>query len=598
VSGGALGTPSSGTVTNLTGTASININGTVGATTAAAGNFTTLSTNNTATFNGSIGGTTGSGSNTVSFTATAINPTANYMSILAPNLTGQVGIGLGKSISSGNSGFIHWDAANTRLTLETYGSASPIYLNGSSTSVNGALSATGKISSNLSTGAQFGVGGASSGQTVGYLHAYDTTTTTLLVFDRSDGAVAGSLIYDGSGLIRFGTTTAHNLELMRGGDTIAAISSTGLAVTGTLSSTKASTLCSTSGTLTVGSNTATAGGIIINTLGTVGNMAYLNFKSAGTQCALFGLTGAALGTTATDALIFAETGKTINLWPNGGTTGVIINTSGNVGIGVTPSAWGGAWKSLQFGAFGSVVAHTSVGAVRMGSNVYDNGTSEIYIGSTYASKYEQYESQHKWYTAASGTAGNAISFAQRMTLDSSGNLLVNSTTNDQWYTSTNAGFTLNSSNFLAIARSDGSVFIANRLTNDGDIVEFKRSGSGVGSISVTTLLTSYNTTSDYRRKFNVKDLTGSGTFIDALKPRTFDWDTGDKGVGFIAHEFAEVSPSSVTGEKDAVDSDGKPVYQAMQASSAEVIANLVAELQSLRRRNADIESRLATLETR
>jgi hypothetical protein len=42
VNGGALGTPSSGTVTNLTGTASININGTVGATTAAAGKFTTL----------------------------------------------------------------------------------------------------------------------------------------------------------------------------------------------------------------------------------------------------------------------------------------------------------------------------------------------------------------------------------------------------------------------------------------------------------------------------------------------------------------------------------------------------------------------------
>lgn len=42
VNGGALGTPSSGTVTNLTGTASININGTVGATTPAAGSFTTL----------------------------------------------------------------------------------------------------------------------------------------------------------------------------------------------------------------------------------------------------------------------------------------------------------------------------------------------------------------------------------------------------------------------------------------------------------------------------------------------------------------------------------------------------------------------------
>jgi hypothetical protein len=183
-----------------------------------------------------------------------------------------------------------------------------------------------------------------------------------------------------------------------------------------------------------------------------------------------------------------------------------------------------------------------------------------------------------------------VGSAERARIDSSGNLLVNSTTNDQWYTSSNAGFTLNSSNFLAIARSGGSVFIANRLTSDGDIVEFKRSGSGVGSISVTTTATAYNTSSDYRRKFNVQDLTGSGTFIDALKPRTFDWDSGDKGVGFIAHEFAEVSPTSVHGEKDAVDADGKPIYQAMQASSAEVIANLVAELQSLRQRVAALES--------
>jgi hypothetical protein len=52
VNGGALGTPSSGTVTNLTGTASININGTVGATVPTTGSFTTLTTSSTVTLNG------------------------------------------------------------------------------------------------------------------------------------------------------------------------------------------------------------------------------------------------------------------------------------------------------------------------------------------------------------------------------------------------------------------------------------------------------------------------------------------------------------------------------------------------------------------
>ena len=52
------------------------------------------------------------------------------------------------------------------------------------------------------------------------------------------------------------------------------------------------------------------------------------------------------------------------------------------------------------------------------------------------------------------------------------------------------------------------------------------------------------------------------------------------------HEFQEVCPSSVNGAKEAVDEDGEPVYQSMQASSAEMIANLVAEIQDLRKRLA------------
>jgi hypothetical protein len=80
-------------------------------------------------------------------------------------------------------------------------------------------------------------------------------------------------------------------------------------------------------------------------------------------------------------------------------------------------------------------------------------------------------------------------------------------------------------------------------------------------------------------------LTGSGAFIDALKPKTWEWKVdGSRGVGFIAHEAQEVSPSSVIGEKDG------DKMQSMEYGSAEFIANIVAELQSVRARLAALEA--------
>jgi hypothetical protein len=112
-----------------------------------------------------------------------------------------------------------------------------------------------------------------------------------------------------------------------------------------------------------------------------------------------------------------------------------------------------------------------------------------------------------------------------------------------------------------------------------------------GNINSNGSTTTYAGTSDYRLKTNVEKIKDSGSFVDSLNPVTFTWTTDKrKDAGFLAHEFQQVSPNSVIGEKDAVDEDGKPVYQSMQASSSEVMANIVAELQSLRLRlkNANI----------
>jgi hypothetical protein len=185
---------------------------------------------------------------------------------------------------------------------------------------------------------------------------------------------------------------------------------------------------------------------------------------------------------------------------------------------------------------------------------------------------------------------------ERMRITSAGYVGINTTTSGGWATNAQLEAVLSGngsalSGYCTTSSGGGGQALQLRINaTTYSLAQFFYSTTSVGTITTNGTVTVYGGTSDYRRKSNVKDLTDSGTFIDALKPRTFDWDSGEKGVGFIAHEFAEVCPSAVSGEKDAVDSDGKPKYQSMQAGSAEVIANLVAELQSVRQRLAALEA--------
>ena len=79
--------------------------------------------------------------------------------------------------------------------------------------------------------------------------------------------------------------------------------------------------------------------------------------------------------------------------------------------------------------------------------------------------------------------------------------------------------------------------------------------------------------------------------ISKLNPVNFTWNTDNtQDSGFIAHEFQSVLPRSVTGEKDAVDKDGKPVYQAMDNSGA--IPFLVAAIQEQQALITDLQTKL------
>nr|WP_295889286.1 hypothetical protein [uncultured Devosia sp.] len=137
---------------------------------------------------------------------------------------------------------------------------------------------------------------------------------------------------------------------------------------------------------------------------------------------------------------------------------------------------------------------------------------------------------------------------------------------------------------ISAQRNDGASLNLSRRSTTGQVAAFSVTGSQVGSISVDGSSTTYNTTSDYRRKPLWEQLSGFWERLEATNPVRFQWDTGDWARGFIAHEFAVSYPGSVEGEKDAVDAEGKPVYQAMQASTSEVMADVVAALKDLNSR--------------
>jgi hypothetical protein len=108
-----------------------------------------------------------------------------------------------------------------------------------------------------------------------------------------------------------------------------------------------------------------------------------------------------------------------------GVVGATLDASGNLGLGVTPANWASGRVALQIGNTPYIIGPN----IELGSNFYVNSGYK-YIATGEATSYEQNAGSHKWKTAASGTAGNTITFSQAMTLDSGGRLLIGRTTSD------------------------------------------------------------------------------------------------------------------------------------------------------------------------
>jgi hypothetical protein len=92
-------------------------------------------------------------------------------------------------------------------------------------------------------------------------------------------------------------------------------------------------------------------------------------------------------------------------------------------------------------------------------------------------------------------------------------------------------------------------------------------------------------------------MTGALAKVALLKPCTYKWNaSGSYGEGFIAHELAEVIPDCVSGEKDAVDENGKPQYQGIDVSF--LVATLTAAIQEQQALITTLTDRITALEAK
>jgi hypothetical protein len=190
----------------------------------------------------------------------------------------------------------------------------------------------------------------------------------------------------------------------------------------------------------------------------------------------------------------------------------------------------------------------------------------------------------------STTADGGTSPTEAARINSSGNLLigVTSSTAD---CRTHIYKTVTSGDVARIQNASGNTGVA--------YIGFRYgtgTGTETGHISTNGTSTAYNTSSDYRLKENVVDLDGAIDRLKQLRVRRFNFIADPDTVvdGFIAHEAQAIVPECVTGDKDAVDADGNPIYQGIDQSK--LVPLLTAALQEALQKIDAMEARLAALE--
>jgi hypothetical protein len=238
-------------------------------------------------------------------------------------------------------------------------------------------------------------------------------------------------------------------------------------------------------------------------------------------------------------------------------TNVYINQAIRSTTAYNASPKSGLSFAVQYSSGGSYVYGASIQGYKANSTDGDYGVGLIFTTQT-----------------------NGSSPAQAMTLNSSGNLLVGTTTNTVagagHFSRFNADLTYQFGVGVSTTQTTGAAYFVNFVYN----------GSAIGSISTTAgVVTLYNTTSDYRLKTNIVDAAPASDLIDAIQVRQYDWksDGSHQRYGFVAQELVTVAPEAVHQPTDP---------EAMMAVDySKLVPMLVKEIQSLRKRILTLENK-------
>jgi hypothetical protein len=263
-----------------------------------------------------------------------------------------------------------------------------------------------------------------------------------------------------------------------------------------------------------------------------------------------------------------------------------LDASGNLGVGTTsPSAKLHTSSSASGNVVGAILANTnqSGSADSVSINFGLGRTVDSFIFSVPAISFVK---EQQW-TSTGSTIDGALVFstilnesvAERARIDSSGNLLVGTT----------SGLTAGGVKIFPSNGATGNSLIgighATGTTSGEYYNLFYYGASVIGSITQSgTAAVLYNVTSDQRLKENIVNAPDFGSVIDSIQVRSFDWKTDQthQRAGFIAQELVTVAPEAVHQPSNE--------EEMMAVDYSKLVPMLVKEIQSLRVRVAQLET--------